>query len=538
MRKVLIVLCLVGFRGVDLSGQTSEWAKVKNRIQPIDLYPIYAGQCQNYDQYVTIVEDQFNQGGLDHWLWKPTVGDDHHPLNASGTKEYCSEDNLHFVPTPSGLLQIEITDEPIFARGVDYQPDTLLSSDGEQNLRWWPYRSGAVTSRWGFSHGRYAISCKVPHGRSMWPAFWLYGACGNEIDIFEFQEDNNDHLHDRKISMSVHEELPCGGNINHDTETYNLGQNMTLALHTYEVTWSDFIIQFKVDGVVKRTLYHYYQRFNFFGGGGIHQYVPVVFCQLILPGGVYYEDPQFTDRMEEIIISGGVRPNADPALFPQTMDVDYFKLSEPVNCNSSLLINDISDIYGYRPFTQDGDRTYTAGTITVAPSGIIPLIENPNQFGQGDLLVLTATNEIILKPGLEVHANGNLIAQIKPCGSNKQLELDEMLPEVSDSESFYVMDGEVVEEDVAHAFIQNSETKREVSFFPNPGSDLITITNLEKGDEVYILDLLGREKKIIGIYNDGNAGIALQILESGIYFIQVKRSGEVVFSEKLIKIKN
>jgi Glycosyl hydrolases family 16/Secretion system C-terminal sorting domain len=535
MRAVLIVLCLVGFRGVGLIGQSqAEWAKVRDRIQPINLYPIYAGQCENFDQYIRVIDEEFDQDSLDKWFWKPTYGDVHHTKGGDQTREYNYDTSLHFNSMDNGTMQIEITNNPIYRKGDPFLPDGEIFVDLLPNLRNWPYRSGAITSKLGFSHGRYSIRCKIPPGKFMWPAFWLYGACGNEIDIFEFQNNNNDQLHDKRISLSVHNEHQCDGIITHDTESYNQSNSMANSMHIYDVTWNDFIIQFKVDGVVKRTLYHYYQRFNFFGGGLIHQYVPVVFCQLILPGGVYYEDPQFTEKMVGIYINAAVRKNAPASAFPQTMDVDYFRLSEPINCNSTLLINDISDIYGYRPFTVDGDRTYNAGTITVAPTGVIPLVENPNFNGPGDLLILTATNEITIKPGLEVHANGNLVAQIKPCGSNKQLEPDEMLPEVSDPESFYVMNGEVVGEATVQDYLMNQSEIERLIIYPNPATDQVTINATEPGDEIFITDVFGRIRNSNLVISNDLQIIDIDNLESGIYFLQIIRLGKNIFVEKIV----
>ncbi len=54
------------------------------------------------------------------------------------------------------------------------------------------YTSGSITSNMHFGYGVYEIRCKMPaNPKSMNSAFWLYGGCDDEIDVFETFEDGN-----------------------------------------------------------------------------------------------------------------------------------------------------------------------------------------------------------------------------------------------------------------------------------------------------------------------------------------------------------
>jgi len=50
-----------------------------------------------------------------------------------------------------------------------------------------PFGVGLISSEERFSHGLFEIECKLPKGKNLWPAFWVWGADSwpPEIDFFE-----------------------------------------------------------------------------------------------------------------------------------------------------------------------------------------------------------------------------------------------------------------------------------------------------------------------------------------------------------------
>jgi hypothetical protein len=83
---------------------------------------------------------------------------------------------------------------------IDMQTD-ILHLRTHENPRYFPELD--VTSRIGiglvsciepFGYGTYEIECKLPVGKSMWPAFWMYSfdSWPPEIDVFEAYTEKSD----------------------------------------------------------------------------------------------------------------------------------------------------------------------------------------------------------------------------------------------------------------------------------------------------------------------------------------------------------
>lgn len=510
----------------------------KDRVLPINLFGMYGGNCTDEtDQYVPVFQDEFDQGQLDQWFWNPTLLNFHHAENGSETDEYNTVSNLDF---PSGIgtvLRIRQTYNPIFAKGIDWEPDNmsfdnLAGEPPRQNLRLWPYRSGAITSNWKFSHGRYILNAKIPSGIKMWPAFWLSGDCADEIDVFEFMQVNNTNIHDRKASFSVHTKLNCAAQFqNFDTYTPNGNlTNMTLAFHTYSVDWDDFVIVFKVDNQVRRTFYHYYS----VSGQNQNHYTALTNCSEVNATSNYVYDPQFVDAMMWIIVNGAVRNNATLSDLPRNFDIDYFRLFERIDCQETQTIHSFQDVSGMNFYTSYGDRSVTAGTITVDPTSTISVLGPPalTYWDPGDLLVLTAAHEIRILPGFEVLTGGNLIGQITPCSNNKTLDPLESIT-VLEPPVTIVFEDSLIEENPIDS-IQSQEVAK-ISVFPNPTTTAkgLQILGTDADDILEIHGLFGDLKKRETL-SGSPSKIDLIDLAQGYYLIRVWRGNAVLFISTLL----
>jgi len=84
---------------------------------------------------------------------------------------------------------------------------------------------------------------------------------------------------------------------------------------------------------------------------------------------------------------------------------------------------------------------------------------------------------------------------------------------------------------VGRSFRAFKETNSTLILFPNPATDFIEISNLNKGDQLKLLDRSGRIINSININSDSSTRLELDDLESGLYFIQ--RRNEI---KKLIKL--
>jgi hypothetical protein len=524
--KLLMVCLLLG-----LQVQAGGW---RDRIRAVDLAARYSGPCPSPDQYVAVFRDEFNQDSLDKWFWVPDLLGFQHVPGAVHTDEFVTPDRLKFRADNNGTLRIETTADPILGRGLSWAPDTMTFSDGASNMRMWPFQSGAITSKWPFSQGRYVLRCQVPPGKDMWPAFWLFGACGDEIDIFEFQNTDTDYRHDRRISCSVHSEPNCSPPAEVDTESYNWGENLTTGLHSYSLTWDEFQIVFHVDGQMRRRFFHYYRRVTVIPGVA-YSYQGVENCEAIVSGRTYYEDPQFTNALEKITINSAVRKNHNPEQFPKFMDLDYFVLLEPMDCQETKVIHTEAEMEGYDYHSGYGDRTVTAGTIIVQPTTTIAVTGPPPAefWWPGDLLVLTAADEIRLMPGFEATYDGNFVAQIRPCTSNKTTDELEALPAIEEPELHYVVNGEEVGAEALAKF----QVMGEFSLFPNPSQAGVTVVGVAAGDRLVVRDVLGKVVATQECLTDGRTELQLREIPSGIYFVSVVRGGMQVAVLRMVRGK-
>jgi hypothetical protein len=518
--------------------------KCRSRVVSVNLQSRYP-TCPQFDQYVTVIRDDFNRGELDTNFWEGSLGYVHHAPNADKTQEYNTSDNLQFLASNNGTLRMRSTYDPIYAIGDTGQAANFLFDDDIPNLRWWNFKSGAITSKWLFDKGRYVARCKIPSGWNMWPAFWLFGDCADEIDIFEFQQENdplftenhNNHVHDRRVSWSVHAKLTgCDPSVdqNIDTKSDNWSQDMTTAMHTYSVDWDDFQIVFAVDAQVHRRFFHYYRRKHV---GPIFTYEGVASCDDIVSGATYVEDPQFTDAMVSIRLNSAIRNNADQAEFPKNFDVDWFVMLDKINCQQTKFLNTNLDIAASPSRTAYGDRTITAGTIVVNPISPMEISGPVQNFEKGGLIILTASNEIQILPGtsgFDVTWDGNLIGQIKPCLQNKQSDTLEAFFSLPEPEITYVLNDSTISEELALQMIQHPDSIDDFRLVPNPASGVTYLCGTKLGDAIQVTDGLGRRK--LNFVSEGrfNEPIPIEAFSPGVYFVQVMRVTHIVRNLKLV----
>ena len=198
------------------------------------------------------------------------------------------------------------------------------------------YSSAWVDSERSFGYGKYEARIKIPKGKGMWPAFWLFnGDDGHnyEIDIFEFWNEynclgrykrnrlsKNPHftIHgdsiNRGSSQCADDQYPCYGNWGNSKIDYSED------FHIYTLEWDYYKIIWSIDGKVVHSLY----RFSSKNGTPTD-------CNTIVEGEEYKlnESWPFTDQMFvrfnlAVQFGGNNAPNSD-ADFPGSMDVDYFR---------------------------------------------------------------------------------------------------------------------------------------------------------------------------------------------------------------------
>lgn len=115
--------------------------------------------------------------------------------------------------------------------------------------------SGMLRSKWTGKYGVYEARLKVPHGRGLWPAFWLNPQDGKwppEIDIMEIVNNGRDttqhsfHFLRGKAAKGAHEASSLL-NVRH---AFAPGLDYADDFHVFAVEWSEQGVRHLVDGKV------------------------------------------------------------------------------------------------------------------------------------------------------------------------------------------------------------------------------------------------------------------------------------------------
>lgn len=145
--------------------------------------------CLNY-----VGGDEFNGNKLDTSVWLDRL-----PYSRVTVREqsfYASENvtvangTLTIIAKPEKrkyVLESYLYDSVLFEKNKSYP-----NEKGELTTK---YTAGIIWSRKPYNHGYFECKIKSEFKRGMWPAFWLYGKDGNEIDFVEYKGERNKQIH-------------------------------------------------------------------------------------------------------------------------------------------------------------------------------------------------------------------------------------------------------------------------------------------------------------------------------------------------------
>ncbi|MCY1721063.1 family 16 glycosylhydrolase [Prolixibacteraceae bacterium Z1-6] len=161
-----------------------------------------------------------------------------------------------------------------------------------------------------FTYGKMEICAKLPAGRGIWPAIWMLGAdigsvswpaCG-EIDIMEYvgYEPNTVHA-------TVHTTAGSGSNGDGNSKTLETAEE---EFHIYGLIWTEKELVFYTDSPENIT----------------HRYAPSNKTDDNWP----FNKPQFF--ILNIAVGGnwGGAQGIDNSIFPQSMEIDYVRVYQPL----------------------------------------------------------------------------------------------------------------------------------------------------------------------------------------------------------------
>ena len=383
MRNLAIIILLVSSV---LSSRAQLWDPCFQSLTPIN----GTFSCETYDEWVLVFKDNFDGTSLDETVWHDSSALRNRFCNANEAQYYTTGENISI---SNGYLTLIAEEESITALTIDYEgPDYDLMCDGEyvgENEETFDYKSGQIVSKLDFMHGKFEIRCQIPSIELLWPAFWIYGDCGQEIDVFEFMDEStNPTIAGKKITYTYHRDYDCPSETWTCNDEQNTGEDMSLEMHTYSVEWDEHKIRWIVDGNIEL------ERYRFYNTSGVPQTLCGTFSyQYWIQDRIYPKD----DYPMWIIANLAVKDNS-PANFPVEMKIDYIRVYQKINSNKTVNICSNSDILGSTIAGQD---------ITVGGSTCSTITIEDNEF-----LYLVAKNSIELKSDFEVEAGAVFLMDI------------------------------------------------------------------------------------------------------------------------------
>ncbi len=130
--------------------------------------------------------DEFNGAQLDQNKWMTAYPWARHLYCSMDVNYYSDGEDLVL---QDGILNITARKSKISAKAIPYESDTFLLRCPDKpiakNLMQFDYQSGLIYSKEKYTYGLYEIRFRTRVSEGLWPAFWLFGADNQEIDIFE-----------------------------------------------------------------------------------------------------------------------------------------------------------------------------------------------------------------------------------------------------------------------------------------------------------------------------------------------------------------
>ncbi|MDR0802280.1 glycoside hydrolase family 16 protein [Fluviicola sp.] len=287
MRVVLILIAAALFLSPDAFSQKKnkylKTKKINGGIYGPVLEKTDFPDC-SYNAWVLEFEDAFDGKDLNYSHWKlpyqgvlagfdfANSGSKQWYANTGKTPETSVSNNIR---VENGVLKLIAVKEPKPIVG-SYVTDWSVNPPTRDTASF-EYSSAWIESEKQFGYGYYETRCKLPKGKGMWPAFWLFSGKDGfafEIDIFEFWNESSclGSYDSNRLSKNPHWNIhsnkalfptdvtcptdlckPCQGQSWSD-------QGLDADYHVYGLEWDYYKISWYIDGEKVRTTWHFVNR--------------------------------------------------------------------------------------------------------------------------------------------------------------------------------------------------------------------------------------------------------------------------------------
>jgi beta-glucanase (GH16 family) len=275
------------------------------------------GICPN-GRFILAFEDDFDGNTIDTSKWRVKTGVVRDPNQKDAIQWFLPANAV----VSDGTLKL-VAKRDTFINQCFWL--WINASEGMQFFCHDFFYSGAeIACRQDFTHGKYEMRCKIPKGKGMSTAFWMWGFNhANEIDAFEFtnetnmfgkyQEEKSAQVH----AMNTHMDYEDNGHVEHCGMKYT-GIDFSEDFHTFTVIWTPQQIQWLVDDKVVRTSALFYSIEG-----------KLMDCVTLRKGDLYYKNRVFPMYPMHIIASmcvqsGKGMPDQNTIL-PNNFEIDFIR---------------------------------------------------------------------------------------------------------------------------------------------------------------------------------------------------------------------
>lgn len=472
--------------------------------------------------YQLVFEDDFNGTSLNtaDWYTAYPYAPGYSQLNTTtGTgyeKQYYLDEN---VTVSGGYLylttKIDPAVRPIYNTAV---PQVPLTFDA-----FFKYTSGMIYSKASYKAGKFEVRCKLPFIDGVWPAFWLYGGCAQELDCFElFNIDNfsNPFTDSKRLVQTWHREAICGDDDTHcyRSVVYETEAHLWEEFHTYAIDWDETKIIWTVDGNVFRQVYKYW-------GWNTSSIWPLTTQEEIASAILPIEFKPFPSEGTEMAIILNTAVGAtNRGTFPKEFVIDYVRVYAKSDCYTDRVVCENS---GIAPGIIAGKTITTDASCNFTISGSSQPIE------------MKATEEITLKPGFSSELNSDFYAHLTDC---EDYEVRSQNANSNNSESNGYNNNQLTNESIANiGQLQSIKPETinnflELRIFPNPSNGEFSIspsTREAEISEIVLQNILGKPIPFSQTKTTDEIRINISNQPKGVYLLKITCKGKV-FMKKII----
>ncbi len=518
-----------------------------------------------------------------------------------GGKIFQNNDNVY---CQNGVCYLEFkAEKTVNANPTPWAPNTPTKD--------YDFTGAFLNSFFSLRQGVFEARIKFPNNAFFWPAYWLFNV--QEIDICEFwdgtplqgdpwyQSNNCGSYHHMNMSLHGYIDEALNPNIStegttHCTRTRKFGvpNGFFDSFHTYKCVWTDYYIDFYLDGTRVGKVSRYYDG-PFLPGGTCHESTGAYWptnerscnymsnspeCQIRIwvPNFPdfwhgHYECIQYnqvkkdmtfpsTDKLMKMIISNSFASLNDNdantleaslgnfQLDNRRIGVDWVKIYQPIKCNSYRYINSVSDFKYYT-----GNTNFLSGSLIQIGNGSNTNMEN---YADDNFpMHVLSTDEIQISGDVVFQEGSYLRAEIIDCNntftqyqrisnSGEKLFLTDEEREAEEKKQIdSLMKADPAFRDSILSYKEfkdlylSSSIKSEVdngaiNIFPNPASKAINISMTEEDYydlySIEVFDNLGKRFEY-----QKNYTLDLSELKSGYYQIKFKFTHGFIVVKSFIK---